>query len=417
MKSVSKKISFLLLLGVIPLFFYFLTIQKKQPAAPVKHRETTREKENALANPYLEQMVHDYDSAFRELMRIHGTPGASVAIIHDTTIILLQGYGVKQLGTKDSVDSQTVFRLASVSKPFASLLTGILTDKGVLHWDDPVIRYWPEFRLKNSEQAKEITLRHILSHSTGLPYHTYTNMIEERLSFDTLLSSLRDVSLVSKPGQLYSYQNVGYSIIGKVIERATGESYQQQLKKHIFEPLGMMHASCSYIDLLSSGNMAHPHQFRKGKLRTTFVNDTYYNVAPAGGINASAYDMAQWMKALVGSRTDIVPKAVLDSVYTPQVLANSRNRNFYEWQRVQKAHYALGWRVLQFANDTLLYHGGYVTGYRSEVAIHPKDKIAICVLTNAAGRLADVSVPVFFKVYEKYREPVHKWHMHVTTNF
>jgi beta-lactamase class C len=416
MKSFPKKISLFFLLGSVPLFFYFLQINNGDLAQSLPVKRTPSDTK-ALTNPYLYQLAEKYDSVFRTMQQSYGTPGAAVAIVYDTTVVLLQGYGVKQLGKRDSVDRHTVFRLASVSKPFASFLAGILADAGVLHWDDPVSRYWPEFQLKNSAQAKEITIRHVLSHSTGLPYHTYTNMIEERLPFDTLLRDLRDIALVSKPGQLYSYQNVGYSLIGKVIERATGESYQQQLQKRVFEPLGMKHASSSYIDLLSSRNAAQPHQFRKGRLSPTFVNDTYYNVAPAGGINASAYDMAQWMKALLGNRTDVINQSTLDTLFTPQVLANSKNRNFYQWQRIRRAHYGLGWRVLQFTNDTLLYHGGYVTGYRSEVAVHPKEKIAICVLTNAAGRLADVSLPVFFSLYDKYRSPITSWQADSTKSF
>lgn len=360
-------------------------------------------------NPYLVALARAYDSAFQKLMLRHKNPGASVVILYDSTIILLKGYGVKEAGTTDSVDIHTVFRLASVSKPFASFLTGILVQEKVLNWNDTVLHHWPNFRLKTPEHTKQITLRHVLSHSTGLPYHTYTNMIEEALPFDTLLSYLRDVKLASEPGKLYSYQNVGYSIIGKVIEEATGKTYQQELKEKVFIPLQMKDASTDYNGLITSGNMAQPHMFRQGRLQPTVVNDTYYNVSPAGGINASIADMSKWLTALLGHREDVIQQETIETFFAPNVLANSRNRNFYQWKRVRRAHYALGWRVLQFPADTILYHGGYVTGYRSEVVIHPTEKVAICVLSNAPGPLADTSLPLFLKIFDRYREAIKKW--------
>lgn len=408
----KKKIGLLICALALPSLLFFLPLSEDKKKKPSPTASITQNQDEALAlpeNPYLVDLARAYDSAFQKLMLRHKNPGASVVIVYDSMIILLKGYGVKEAGTTDSVDVHTVFRLASVSKPFASFLTGILVQEKVLNWNDTVLHHWPGFRLKTPEHTKQITLRHVLSHSTGLPYHTYTNMIEEALPFDTLLNYLRDVKLVSKPGELYSYQNVGYSIIGKVIEEVTGKTYQQELKEKVFMPLGMKDASTDYAELITSGNMAQPHMFKRGRLQPTVVNDTYYNVSPAGGINASIADMANWLKALLGHREDVIQQQTIDSVFTPNVLANSRNRNFYQWKRVRRAHYALGWRVLQFPADTIIYHGGYVTGYRSEVVIHPTEKVAICVLSNAPGPLADTSLPLFLKIFDRYREAIKQW--------
>lgn len=394
----------LLLVGVSGWWIYRqLSIPKKTVAIPRIHRQP------GPSNPYLDQLAISFDSVFQGMMLRYRTPGAAVAIVYDTTVILLEGYGVKEVGKKDSVDIHTVFRLASVSKPFASFLTGILVEEGVLGWNDYVVQHWPTFRLKSPEHTKEIKLRHVLSHTTGLPYHTYTNLIEEGLHPDTLLFNLRDVRLASKPGELYSYQNVGYSIIGKVIEKATDKSYQEQLKERVFIPLDMKDASTDFVGLLSSGNMAQPHIYKRGMLRPTTVNNTYYNVAPAGGVNASISDMSKWLQALLGNRSSIISKATLDTLFAPEVYANSRNRNFRKWNRVRKAYYGMGWRVLQFPGDTLIYHGGYVAGYRSEVALLPSQKVAICVLANAPGEMIDNSLPAFLMVYDRYRKQIQAW--------
>jgi beta-lactamase class C len=408
-KGKSSKAWVLFVLALASGLFYFFS--ERTVVAPLEFptNAPTSSPPATQVNPYLQQLALAYDSAFRTLMKKHNAPGAAVAIVHDSTVILLHGYGVKDIEKTDSINTHTVFRLASVSKPFASFLAAILVEEGLLEWNHTVIQHWPEFSLQSPEQTKQITLRHVLSHTTGLPYHTYTNMIEERLPADTLLSYLRDIRLVSQPGQMYSYQNVGYSIIGKVIERATGKPYQEVLKEKVFVPLNMTDASTDYIGLLGSGNMAQPHIFKRGKLRPTIVNDTYYNVSPAGGVNASISDMSKWLVALLGNKQNVISQQMLDTLATPAVLANSRNRNFYKWSRVRQAYYGLGWRVLRFTADTLVYHGGYVAGYRSEVAFHPSERIAICVLSNAPGPLADNSLPLFFEIFDRYRLRINSW--------
>lgn len=405
-KKIAGLLSFLLAASIL---FFFVAKKKTASQKSTLRTELQRSKINLQTNPHLQTLASEFDSAFQVLMRRYHNPGAAVVIVYDTTVILLKGYGVKETGTNDSINTHTVFRLASVSKPFASFLTAILVQEKILDWNDTVLHHWPGFKLRTPEQTKQITLKHVLSHTSGLPYHTYTNMIEEALPFDTLLSYLRDVKLVSRPGELYSYQNVGFSIIGKVIEERTGKTYQQQLSEKVFNPLNMEDASSDYYGLISSGNMAQPHMFKRGKLRPTVVNDTYYNVSPAGGVNASIDDMAKWLKALLGSRQDVITQESMNTFFTPNVLANSRNRNFYRWQRVKQAYYGLGWRILRFPNDTLMYHGGYVTGYRSEVAVHPTARVAICVLSNAPGKVADTSIPLFFEIFDRHRASIRNW--------
>jgi beta-lactamase class C len=223
-------------------------------------------------------------------------------------------------------------------------------------------------------------------------------MIEEGLPLDTLLVHLSEIPLATKPGRVYSYQNVAYSLIEPVIEKVTHQTYDKALQNLVFKPLGMQQASADYMSLLACGNLAQPHVFKNGKLTTTIINETYYNVSPAGGVNSSAKDMAKWMLALLENNPDIISNATIKEMFTPYVEANSRNRNFYKWQRVKKASYGLGWRVLEMERDTILYHGGYVAGYRSEVAIHPTKKIGICVLANAAGDAIDMALPTFFSL-------------------
>jgi len=360
-------------------------------------------------NPYFENLLSEYETKIRELQASTKTPGVAIAVVRDTTVLYLRGIGLREVGKQDSVDEHSVFRLASVSKCFAPILTGLLVEEGVLSWDDKIIRYLPDFELKSRAHTDSLTIRHVLSHTTGLPYHTYTNLVEEGLELSQMLPLLKDVNLSGKPGQYYSYQNVAYSIIGEVIEAATGKTYHQMVVERIFKPLRMLDASMTYEEILVNQNVARPHlNWRKG-WRTTSINNTYYNVGPAGGVNASISDMAQLMRALLGDDHTFIQKQTLDEIFSPVVKARSKNRNFRKWITRADAYYGMGWRVLNFDADTLYYHGGYVNGYRSEIALNRKDKIGICVLSNGPGTLVDNSVPIFFNLYFNKRDSIDAW--------
>jgi beta-lactamase class C len=148
---------------------------------------------------------------------------------------------------------------------------------------------------------------------------------------------------------------------------------------------------------------------RRGRWRTTPITDTYYNVAPAAGVNASISDMAKWLVALLGNRPDVIRQRTLDHLFAPYVKAPSKNRNYGRLHRLSKSYYGMGWRVLHYPHDTLIYHGGYVNGYRSEVAVNQRDRVAVCILANAPGALADNGIPLFFNLFESRRDSIRFW--------
>lgn len=384
--------------------FVFYTTPEKPSKRPVAKKES---KEASLPTPFVE-LLDDYEDYINESLKLTGTPGAAIAIIYDSTIIYLKGFGVRNVETQEPVDVHTVFRLASVSKSVTSVLMGTMVEDNLLKWDDPIIKYLPHFELKSPTSTSQLTIRHVMSHTTGLPYHTYTNLIEEGKPHDELVQELKNVDLVSEPGKLYSYQNVAYSLVGDVVKSATGHTFQNEIKARVFGPLHMANASVSYEEIIANPNIAQPHLLRGHQWRTIPISPTYYNTAPAGGINASITDMAKLMVALLGNRENVITQKTIDQLFTPEVRATAKNRNFNRWSRIKKSYYGLGWRVLTFKNDTLAYHGGYVNGYRSEIAVHPKKKLAICVLANGPSGFSDHAIPAFFNTYDKYFKTIIK---------
>lgn len=411
MRRRKSKRKIKIILGVLLLIFFCAFLINLAEQQEISTEEVKVELPvNVEPNPHLSALLSDYEANILKLQRNTGTPGVAIAVVHDSSIVYLKGFGVREIGKADSVDAHTVFRLASVSKCFAPILTGLLVEEGILSWNDPVVKYLPQFALNIKENTDSLTLKHVLSHTTGLPYHTYTNLVEEGMDLKTMLSLLKDVKLTGKPGEIYSYQNVAYSLIAEVMLAATGKTYEQLMTERVFKPLKMRDASLSYADILLNTNVARPHLHLRKGWRVTSINDTYYNVAPAGGINASISDMAELIKMLLGTPDNFVKDETLDEIFTPAVKARSKNRNFRRWIDRADSYYALGWRVLNFKTDTLLYHGGYVNGYRSEIAINRKDKIGICVLSNGPGNLVDNSVPYFFSLYLNRRDSIVQWH-------
>lgn len=367
------------------------------------------------ANPHWQLLLREYEDYLQHALAKRMAPGVAVALVKDSAILYAGGFGYRDASSKDTIDLHSVFRLGSVSKSFAAVLTGLLVQEKILNWDDRVVKYVPSFRLKSREYTDSLTIAHLLSHTTGLPYHAFTDRVDDGANFDTLVYHLRDLNLIGPPGKVYSYQNVAFSIVSKVIEAATGKTYEEVMREKLFVPLGMTTASLNFDAMVATRNKARPHGYGRKEWRPMAISHTYYNVGPAGGMNASISDMARWMKSLTSPSDSVIAASTKEQMFKPAVKAIARNRNFRKWKRSKGSYYAMGWRVLTFKDDTVNYHGGYVNGFRSEVAIKRNDRVGICVLVNSAGALADHAVPEFFRLYEKHRLNILRWeHEHKT---
>lgn len=362
-----------------------------------------------LPNPHLKAFTKTYIDRFQAILAETKTPGASLVIVKDEEVLHMSGYGTKAAFSKDSVDVHTIFRVGSLSKGFASVLAGILVEKGALKWTDKVQDLVPEFVLKDSEQAKRVNLIHLLSQSSGLPYHAYTNLVEAGLDIRKIATELKKVNLISKEGEIYAYQNAAYSLIGAAMENVKKKPLEEIFEKELFAPLQAAHFSTDYESLVNAENLALPHAGGNGNWRNRKISNKYYNAIPAGGVNASILDMGEWLKLLLGNRPDVISQKTLDELFKPRIDTNNKRRYFRNWPMVEGTYYGLGWRVLTNEQDTFIYHGGFVNGYRGEILIHPKEKLGICVLANAPSKLPNRSIPAFLETYAEKRDSIHAW--------
>jgi len=329
-------------------------------------------------------------------------PGAALAVVADGKLQLLKIDGIRKEGTSDPVTADTIFRLASVSKTFASAAAGVLVGNKRLDWDTPVSSRLSDVKFKDPEYGKKITVRNLLSQTTGLVPHAYTNLLEENIPYKVIVGRLREVDFICPPGKCYSYQNVVFSLTGDIIQSVTGEPYEEFVRESLFQPLGMRTASFGLQWFNSSNNHATPHVWRKSRWQPVEVNGNYYNVAPAAGINASISDMGQWLLAQLGQRPDVLPVTILDEMQTRTIRTTPSQAHFRNNKGLGEVSYGLGWRIFDYGNQkNYIHHGGWVSGMVSEMVFNRELQMGMVFLTNAEIKHAGELIFKFLEIYQK----------------
>ena len=332
-------------------------------------------------------------------------PGVAFAIVSSAGILDVQTWGVRSVDDQQPVAPETIFRIASVSKTFAGTVGAQLVNHNILQWDEPLADFLPDYRLGTDQiTSRQLTLRHVLSHSTGLMPHAFSNLLDAGVAYEKIQEKFHEIPSVCEPGRCYGYQNVVFSLVADVIENSLNTGYDAFVEENIFAPLGMVTASMGVDGYLNNPNASAPHQFGRGRWRVSSLNPAYYTVGPASGVNATVIDMSRWAQAHLGGFPDVLPPSLLEMVHTP-VVETPHGNYFNRWPRVQKAWYGLGWRIMDYAGIRIIHHGGGVRGYRSEMVVVPEHNIALVVLFNAETPLANEVVPQFLDQLLDSRAP------------
>jgi CubicO group peptidase (beta-lactamase class C family) len=338
---------------------------------------------------FAQSLPKDLDSYVKKVMDQFEVPGIGLAIVKDGKVLLSKGYGVRKLGESAKVDEHTQFGIASNTKAFTATAIGMLVEEGKLEWDAPVIRYLPWFRLSDPYVTHELTIRDLLVHRSGLglgagdllwwPTSTYNRReIAERLQYIPLVKSFRSA---------YAYDNVLYLVAGEVIEAVSGQSWENFVRSRILAKVGMTDSHEHYV---ATGNVATTHAEVEGTIRpvSPFSSE---NTDPAGGINASATDMAKWMMVQLDSgrvadgSSLFSPKTTVQlwSIVTPIPIGNiPPGLEALSALKANFSGYALGFSVRDFRGFKLVTHTGGLPGYVSLVTMIPQLKLGIVVLTN-----------------------------------
>lgn len=352
--------------------------------------------------------VEYFETLAQALVANQRVPGLAMAIVQNGRVLSARGYGVTDVRDGQPVDAHTVFRLASLSKPFAGTLAGMLVAEGALRWDSRITDYMPSLQLSAPGAAQRLTVADVLSHRVGINRNAFDRDIERNASYASLVQRLSSLPMNCMPGECYAYQNVAFSLIGDVVFATTGQFYGDSVARRILMPLGMNDASVGLEGLTSSPRWARPHVRARGGWAPVSPKPTYYRVGPAAGVNASASDMAQWLLAQTGYRTDVLSESLLSTLQTPVVDTPGEVRGqSWRGQRLSQAGYGMGWRIYDYAGHRMVFHGGAVQGYRGVIAMIPERDVGVAILWNGESNAPSGLLPTILD--SAIGLPYHAW--------
>ncbi|PIQ19800.1 MAG: serine hydrolase, partial [Cytophagales bacterium CG18_big_fil_WC_8_21_14_2_50_42_9] len=237
------------------------------------------------------------DALAERTLKTFDVPGMAVAIIKDGKVIHAKGYGVRSLKTKEKVDANTLFGIASNSKAFTTASLGILVDEGKLNWDDKVIKYIPEFKLYNDYVTQEFTVRDLITHRSGLGLGAGDLMFfpnPSNFTIEEVIHNLRYLKPVSAFRTKYDYDNLLYMVAGEVVHRITGKSWGAFVEERIMQPLQMTRSAASWSRLKDTTNVIAAHAPIDGKVQVIKRHQETFG-SSAGGIYSSIADMSKWV--------------------------------------------------------------------------------------------------------------------------
>jgi N-acyl-D-amino-acid deacylase len=322
------------------------------------------------------------DQAVADAMKAFEVPGAAVAIVHDDKVIYLKGFGVRRLGEREEVTADTVFAIASCSKAFTSTGIAMLVAEGKMKWDDPVRKHIEWFHLSDPSADRDVTIRDLLCHRTGMPRHDALWASAPNSPEDYIRAYGK-----AKPStsfrSTWEYANIPFTTAGIASGNAAGTEWQTLIRQRILEPLGMKTASCTGREAIETGNNRHVD----GKIGPVH-RENVDSVRGAGSINASARDMSQWLRfqladgAIDGKR--LLPAGVLKETRKSQMVVRQEGRwlTFFPEKSTRFLSYGLGWFVHDYRGQVAVSHGGTLDGFRAQTFLIPDKKLGIVVFGN-----------------------------------
>jgi CubicO group peptidase (beta-lactamase class C family) len=358
----------------------------------------------------------DFDARVEAVMKDSGVPGAWVTIVENGEVSQARGYGVRALGGRDRVDPDTLFQIGSTTKAFTAAALAILVEDGKLGWDDRVIDRLPGFRMHDPWVTREITIRDLLVHRSGLGPGQGDLMFvpSTTISRAELVRRIRFLEPKTSFRSAYAYDNVLYAVAGQVIEEVSGQTWEDFVEARIFAPLGMKTAVTNDVDRLAAPNRAFPHG-RVGELRGVGEQQVLderkvalgANVGPAGAIATGAADIARWLQVQLAAGQIPGTEARLFSA------GNAREM----WQPVvpvpitqfpppladaapQFRGYALGWSVQDYRGHKVVQHGGGTLGFRAIVAVLPGKNVAWAIAVNSEDN--EFTVGLHYELLDHY---------------
>ena len=340
------------------------------------------------------------DEYIEEAMEQWDVPALSIAVVKDGEVVLIRAYGVREVGKETPVNTETVFRLASISKTFAATTVALLVDEGRMKWDDPVKKHIPSFELADPYLTKNTTLRDLLCHRTGLQS---ADLLIGRgdVSWEDMQHRLEYLRPVAGFRSKWTYNNLMYAVAGETVAKVSGKPWERYVADHLFEPLDMKSTRPTYASVTSKNRALAYRKTSDGNLAEITTKQFIDSVAPAGAVNSNIIDMAKWLEFWL-AEGKIGEAQLLETNTVREMLAmhcaipvtwkgegNVYAATFYGW--------GLGWSVLDYRGKKIHTHGGASGAW---IGFMPDESIGVVVLTNLETN--NLSGMLMYDVFDTY---------------
>ncbi|MCC8410543.1 serine hydrolase [Mucilaginibacter sp. UR6-1] len=336
--------------------------------------------QNANRTKFIADSLQAYVSRALTNWRV---PGTAVCIIKDNRIVLVKGFGVKELGLNNKVDENTRFMIGSNTKAFTATAIAMLAAEKKLSLNDKVTKYLPDFKLDNKAATELLTVRDLLCHRLG--FQTFQGDFTFYNTNLTRSEVMSKMALIKAPygfRTTWGYTNSAFLTAGEIIPKVTDQNWDIYLKEKIFAPLGMSNTLGLSVAMPKAFNRSAGHTITDNRLiAIPYAN--LDNMAPAGAISSTAVDMGKWVMALLNNgkvgNKQVIPEAAIAATRQPQDIVGTSEhldgtKNFQL--------YGLGWFLEDYHNHRLVMHDGGVNGFVSSVTLVPEENLGIVILTN-----------------------------------
>lgn len=331
----------------------------------------------------LDAITPKLEAYIGDVMDKTGVPGIAVVIVHEDKPVLMKGYGVREVGRPDAITPDTVFQIASMSKPITSTILARMVGEGTIEWDSRVCELDPGFQLMQPWVTNQLTLRDLLCHRSGLADHAGDLLEDMGYGREEILYRLRFANPGSSFRSHYAYTNFGYTEAAVAAAKRAGMVWEDLAVKLLFEPLGMSSTSSSFADFEKASNRALIHApDGEKKWAPKFVRQPDAQ-APAGGVSSTIVDLAKWMRLQLGNGKfegkQLIAAGPLLETHFPQMIIGTNPETY------RGSFYGLGWNVIYDDHGRVIWNhsGAFFLGVRTQVSLYPAGNLGITVLCNA----------------------------------
>lgn len=344
-----------------------------------------------------------FDAYVARAVKDWGVPGLAIAVVKDDSVVFAKGYGVRTVGTQERVDTHTLFANASTTKAFTALAIELLADSGKVRLDAPVTSYLPWFQLSDPYVTRELTVRDLLTHRSGLPeadflWYGTTNTLPE------ILRRLRYVKPETSLRSHFTYENDTYAAAGLIVQQVSGMPWEQFYRQRIFDPLGLHETYTNTPAAAAQADIATPHYLIDDTVRA-IPRLAIDNIGPAGAMYSSVSDMAKWVRFLLDSgRVNgrrLLGAPAFNELFRPQMLVG--DDGFYPTAQLTHPHftaYGLGWFLEDYRGEYVVFHTGSIDGFVALVGLIPDRHLGVVIFANIDH--TEVRHALMYTVFDRY---------------